>query len=195
MAGTGKSTIARTVARKFYDQGRLGASFFFSKGEGDISHAGKFFTSIAVQLANKSAIFKRYICEAIAEHGDIASQTLSDQWNHLIRLPLSKLEPGSFEPSLLLVIDALDECESDSDTQGIVRLLAEAKLLGMVKLRICMTSRPEVPIRYGFQNVPQVTHQDFVLHSISPHIVNHDISTFLKHSLKNIGQKRGLPRD
>jgi pantothenate kinase-related protein Tda10 len=28
MAGTGKSTIARTVAQTFHDQGRLGASFF-----------------------------------------------------------------------------------------------------------------------------------------------------------------------
>jgi hypothetical protein len=29
MAGTGKSTISRTVAKAFADQGRLGASFFF----------------------------------------------------------------------------------------------------------------------------------------------------------------------
>jgi hypothetical protein len=66
-AGTGKSTIARTVARKYHDQGRLGASFFFSRGAGDVSHAGKFFTSIAVQLANESRILRRYICEAIAK--------------------------------------------------------------------------------------------------------------------------------
>ena|ERR1700733_3138706 len=58
-AGTGKSTIARTVARKYHDQGRLEASFFFSRGAGDVSHAGKFFTSITVQLANKSRILRR----------------------------------------------------------------------------------------------------------------------------------------
>ena len=33
MAGTGKSTIARTVARTFHDQGRLGASYFFSRAQ------------------------------------------------------------------------------------------------------------------------------------------------------------------
>jgi hypothetical protein len=48
LAGTGKSTIARTVARKYSEQERLGASFFFSRGGGDVSHAGKFFTSIAL---------------------------------------------------------------------------------------------------------------------------------------------------
>ena len=36
MAGTGKSTIARTAARAFENEGRLGASFFFSRGEGDL---------------------------------------------------------------------------------------------------------------------------------------------------------------
>ena len=35
MAGTGKSTVARTVAWSFADEGHLGASFFFKKGEGD----------------------------------------------------------------------------------------------------------------------------------------------------------------
>jgi len=52
LAGTGKSTIARTAAREWYRQKRLGASFFFSRGGGDLSHAGKFVTSIAIQLAH-----------------------------------------------------------------------------------------------------------------------------------------------
>jgi hypothetical protein len=45
-AGTGKSTIARTVAHECYDKGCLGASFFFSRGKEDVSHAGKFFTTL-----------------------------------------------------------------------------------------------------------------------------------------------------
>ena len=44
MAGTGRSTIARTVARAFYDQGRLGASFFFSRGRRDLVEADNFFS-------------------------------------------------------------------------------------------------------------------------------------------------------
>jgi Mrp family chromosome partitioning ATPase len=50
MAGTGKSTIARTVARSFDDQGQLGASFFFKKGEGERGNAKRFFTTIARDL-------------------------------------------------------------------------------------------------------------------------------------------------
>ena len=35
IAGTGKSTVARTIASIFDDKGNLGGSFFFSKGGGD----------------------------------------------------------------------------------------------------------------------------------------------------------------
>jgi hypothetical protein len=51
MAGTGKSTIANTVARGYFEQGRLAASFIFSRGGGDVGNAQKFVTTIAVQLA------------------------------------------------------------------------------------------------------------------------------------------------
>ena len=40
MAGTGKSTISRTVASELAGKKRLAASFFFSRGQADISHAG-----------------------------------------------------------------------------------------------------------------------------------------------------------
>jgi hypothetical protein len=40
--------IICTVARKYFKEERLEASFFFSRGGGDMSYAGKFFTSIVV---------------------------------------------------------------------------------------------------------------------------------------------------
>ncbi|GAM42231.1 WD repeat protein [Talaromyces pinophilus] len=50
LAGTGKSTISRTVARNFQKQGLLGASFLFKRGEGDRGNAARFFPTIARQL-------------------------------------------------------------------------------------------------------------------------------------------------
>jgi hypothetical protein len=79
LAGTGKSTIARTVARRYFEQKRLGASFFFSRGGGDVGYAGKFFTSIAVQLAYNAPSLRRYISEAAEEQIDIINHSLRDQ--------------------------------------------------------------------------------------------------------------------
>ncbi|KAF2008755.1 hypothetical protein BU24DRAFT_359758, partial [Aaosphaeria arxii CBS 175.79] len=192
LAGTGKSTISRTVAREYHQQQRLGASFFFSRGGGDVGHAGTFATSIAFQLAHNVPASRQHIRSAVKERSDITNQSLRDQWRHLVLDPLSKLE-GSL--SYVLIVDALDECDDESDIQIIVQLLGEARSLERVRLRVFLTSRPEVPIRHGFFQIPNAEHQDFLLHNISPSIVDNDISLFLQHYLRIVGQERSLDVD
>ncbi|KAF2624120.1 hypothetical protein BU25DRAFT_296717, partial [Macroventuria anomochaeta] len=80
LAGTGKSTIARTVARRYFEEKRLAASFFFSRGGGDVGHARKFVTSIAVQLAHSVPALQQHISDAVAARSDIVGQLLRDQW-------------------------------------------------------------------------------------------------------------------
>lgn len=50
MAGTGKSTVSRTVAQTFADRGQLGGSFFFKRGERDRENASLLFTTIVHEL-------------------------------------------------------------------------------------------------------------------------------------------------
>ena len=180
MAGTGKSTIAHTVAREYHEKERLGASFFFTRGEGDLSGARKFFTSIAVQLAKKPPL-RTSICDAIAEHEDIADKAFRDQWTHLILRPLSKLAAGSIHSPLIIIIDALDECESQDDIRKIISLLPGARALKTIQLRVLVTSRPETPIRHGFDDVPKAKLHALVLHDISLFIVNEDIKIFFRY--------------
>jgi hypothetical protein len=195
LAGTGKSTIARTIARRYFEQGRLGASFFFSRDGGDVGHAGKFFTSIAAQLANNALPLQRGIYDAIAERNDIAGQSLRDQWNQLVFRPLSNLSGDSCPLSYILIVDALDECDNDSDIRIILQLLAEARSLKTVRLRVFLTSRPEIPIRHGFCQIPEAEHYDFVLHNIPSSTVDHDIFIFLEHNFRLIRQERSLDAD
>ena len=192
LAGTGKSTIARTVARNYYEKERLGASFFFSRGGGDLGHASKFCTTIAVQLANNIPTFHRLICDAVMEHGNIANLSLPDQWRQLVLQPLSKLSKDFCPSSYIVVIDALDECDNDDNIRVILHLLVEARLLKMIRLRFFLTSRPEIPVRYGFCQIPDGEHQDFVLHNISRSTVDHDIFIFLEYNLRLIRQERSL---
>ena len=189
LAGTGKSTIARTVARRYFEQKRLGASFFFSRGGGDVGHAGTFFTSIAVQLAYNAPSLRRHILEAAEEQINIANHSLGDQWRQLVLRPLSRLDERLSPSSYLLIIDALDECDNEDHIRTILQLLAEAQSLTTVRLRVFLTSRPEVPIRHGIYAILQAKHQDFVLYRIQPTIVNYDISLFLEYKLGIIGQE------
>jgi hypothetical protein len=186
MAGTGKSTIAHTIAREYYDKRRLGASFFFSRGGGDLGTASKVFTTIAVQLADMSPDLKRYICETLHENSHISNLGLYDQWEKLVLQPLSRVRESVFPLPLLLVIDALDECEGEDDVRLILRVLATANSMRGVQLRIFITSRPETPIRHGVHDIPETAHQDFILHGISQSTIQHDISIFFTYNLEII---------
>jgi hypothetical protein len=93
------------------------------------------------------------------------------------------------------VVDALDECEVDNDIRLILRLLAEAKALETVQLRIFITSRPETPIRLGFREMPEIVHYDLMLHSVPQQVIEHDISIFLRYELAKIKKDKSLEND
>jgi len=190
MAGTGKSTISRTIARELAEQKRLAASFFFARGKKDISHSRMFFTTIAAQLANSLPVLRISISDAIDNNSDIFQQGLREQWNQLILNPLKSAPTQSIQ--LVVVIDALDECDSMQDIQLILQLLAEAKDLETVRIKIFLTSRPEIPIFDGFRRLSGEAYQDFILHNIPLDTVNADISTFFLQKLSPLKAKHGL---
>jgi hypothetical protein len=178
MAGTGKSTIARTLAEELHGKGMLGASFFFTRGEGDVAHAGMLFTTIARQLTRFSAELEELVCESIKKNPDIYTEARNEQWKTLIQQPLSRTCPSSPPQILVIIVDALDECDSDDDMKGIVALLADAEAISPIKVRIVVTSRPETSIRLGFRKLPVILHRDLVLDDCPRDEVNADICLF-----------------
>ncbi|CAG9945162.1 unnamed protein product, partial [Clonostachys rosea f. rosea IK726] len=192
IAGTGKSTIARTVSGIFHEKGKLGGSFFFSKGGGDLNHANKLVTTLTRHLAEKIPSARGQIADAITDPEEIIHSSLRDQWNTLIIGPLSKIVS---DPPLtvLLVIDALDECDSEKDIQVILRILSTARLLSTIRLRIFITSRPENVIRRIVQKIPEEEREVFELHNISPELVERDLNIYFESSFTDIRDERGYP--
>ncbi|KAI9780999.1 MAG: hypothetical protein M1839_006438 [Geoglossum umbratile] len=177
-AGTGKSTIARTVAYEYHYKKCLAASFFFSRGKEDVSHAGRFVATIALQLAANFPVLRDLIYQAAT---NITSKTQKEQWKLVVQEPLSKLGNTSLRLPLILVIDALDECDDENDIKRILGLLFELK--GSI-LFDC--DRPETPIRLKFDSLPKIFHQDLILHEIPRKSVDSDISVFFQQKFQEI---------
>ena len=78
MAGTGKSTIARTVTQLLADNGQLGASFFFRKGEGERGNASRFFTTIVTDLIGNVPELISGIRKAVDANPAIPHKALKD---------------------------------------------------------------------------------------------------------------------
>ncbi|VUC27965.1 unnamed protein product [Clonostachys rosea] len=190
MAGTGKSTIARTVAaRLLQDQGgqRLAATFFFSRSETDRRKAGLLFGTIAGQLADGSPAYRDALFSALGDDPEISRRALREQWEKLILQPLTAAKETR---TIVLVIDALDECESEDDVSTIIRLLAESNGSGScpVKVKAFFTSRLEWPAELGFQQI-QGEYENIILHAVPNDVISSDISAFLTHELNRIREE------
>jgi WD40 repeat protein len=188
MAGTGKSTIALTIAREYFDNERLGASFFFSRGGGDLASARKFAVTIADQLAAVSPELRRHISNAVASNCRIHDLGLYEQWERLVLQPLSQLDPKLYPLPLLIVVDALDECDNEDDVRLLLQCLAAATAIESIQLRVFVTSRPDPPINLGFDNIPIEAHRDFILHDIEKSVVDNDLAVFYREKLADIRQ-------
>jgi energy-coupling factor transporter ATP-binding protein EcfA2 len=186
-AGTGKSTIARTVAGDLAEQDRLAASFFFKRNESDRGSADYLFTTIAAQLVLRLPAVAEHMRNAIETNPDIAAMALGEQFRKLILQPM-KAVPHGISRTMTVVIDALDECEGDQNTTAVIKLLLQTDRSAVVPLKFLVTSRFEPPIRLGFQGV-QNKFIEFPIHEIEQPLIKRDIAIFLRFRLDEIGQR------
>lgn len=192
MAGTGKSTISRTASARFRDKGMLGASFFLKRGGGDRGNAKKLFTTITKQLVTRVPRMMPSIKRAVDNDPRIAAKSLNEQFKKLILQPLLDLEQSTRQMyPIVVVIDALDECERGSDV--ILQLLPQVAEVKSISLRFFLTSRPEFSTKLGFRKVSSKDRRDLVLDEIPRPIIEHDISLFLKHKFATIREDRLIP--
>ncbi|KAF3223545.1 hypothetical protein TWF106_004935 [Orbilia oligospora] len=213
MAGTGKSTVSRTVARSLQTNGRLGGSFFFKRGEAGRSTGLLFVVTLAAQLARSlRGTMASSIRAVLKAEPDIPSRSIEEQFKKLIFGPLAEfkaLNPhdtraGTSQPSLrnsiktikrtrVMVVDALDECEGKGDVRVIIQQLARLKDLTEVDVRVFLTSRPDLPIIPTFQKLKEDTYEDLVLHKVPD--IEDDLSLYLKSEMSRIAGERHLPED
>lgn len=196
MAGTGKSTISRTAAKAFRGKNLLGASFFFKKGEADRGNATRFFSTIASQLQTRIPGMADHLRKVIDSEPQISTKSLNEQFERLILEPISCLKAANNQPSfLVVVIDALDECDNEKDIQVLLKLIPQLQASSSMHFRVFITSRPDLPIRLGFKDMEEHNYQDLILHLIPETDIEHDIRLFLKHRLAEIRKSRMLPQE
>jgi len=187
VAGIGKSTVAKTVAERAAKDGTLGASFFFSRDEDNRKSAKSFFNTLAYHLAYHHPVIAERINVTLEEDPELVERDPIQQFNRLIADPLQT--PIGGEDPIVLVVDALDECE-ENDAETILSLFAhKAPQIG--RLRIFITARPERHIRSIFTHYHN--HNQFHLHDIDQSIVEADIRAYLEFRLSTEQVHKSLP--
>ena len=194
LAGTGKSTIAQTIAERVFADGRLGASFFCWRGVEDRSTLRLIFPTLAFQLAQKYPAFRSSLIPLLRSNADVVHESLLSQMQTLIVEPLL-----AASVSTVIVIDALDECK-DEDPESAILLVLGQLVSEIPDVKFFITSRPEKHIMSGFRGplLNKATNV-FILHQVESSVIDNDIRHFFKHELSKLVRQpdtsEGWPTD
>ena len=181
LAGSGKSTIATTIANFFRGQNRLGAFVFCNRHLAERNEPSNVIRNIAYRLALFDPRIRDAITVAIHDLPTIAESPLRLQFDKLILEPLRKLP--STECPIIIVLDALDECGNTASRIRLLALLAEESARLPPFIRVLVTSRPEKDIRIAFIGRPHVTVHEIDIASESN---REDVAKFLRQQMTDI---------
>lgn len=179
LAGTGKTTIAYTIAKWCAERAILGATFFCSRSDIDCSDASKIIGTIAYQLARFHSPYEHLLSGVLHSDRFVVNAALPTQLAKLIVEPLHELSVTSPIPECVVLIDAADECSKKTATSSLLSsLLFHANSLRPV--RFLITSRPEKHITVPFNRLKfQDASGRLVLHLVELAQVTQDIELYL----------------
>jgi hypothetical protein len=177
MAGTGKTTIMYTFCQWLEENKRLGASFCCSRHSSSCCKASVIIPTIAYQLAQYSPPFRDALCSILEHDADTGKRDIGTQFRELLRGPMQKLREPISEGAVV-AIDALDECDNNSEVQLFLNTLLT--FASDLPIKFFVTSRPEHIIRAKMGgNMISILH----LHDIEQSVVEEDIKKYLKDEL------------
>ncbi|CAE6529802.1 unnamed protein product, partial [Rhizoctonia solani] len=199
-AGIGKSTIMTSVCNRLSEKGIPIVSFFCKRDDPALRDPLRLINSVAHGLACRYPPYGKRVAKAIQSNSELCTSHLRVRYEGLLKKPLSGIESVSPPPHFVL-IDAMDECESDDNRrqrmesddnrrQLIEHLLELSSLVPWLK--VIVTSRPNSDIRSFFDqpNTISVTRCDLQSYSAA-----NDIRAFINVTLGDIAIRDEWPAD
>lgn len=150
LAGSGKSALSTTIANTFRDSGQLGAFLFFDRDVTERSNPTVVIRTLAHQLGTSDPRIGATIRTSIERNPNITMSPLTRQFRKLVLEPLSELE---YNTTIVVVLDALDECGTADEREALLTVLTEDFIDIPLVLRIIITSRAELDIFNAFEYV------------------------------------------
>jgi len=154
-AGTGKSSIAHEIARRFKKMHRLTSSFIFLRKEQSKREAYHLFTTLARDLSDRYPSFKTALGRVVKDDSSlrVGTRDYGTLFESLILEPLKDLH---IVGPILVVIDALDESGDAIGRMGLHTFLAKNLIRLPSNFRVLITSRPEDGIEPALVRAPSV---------------------------------------
>ncbi|KAF5376955.1 hypothetical protein D9615_007256 [Tricholomella constricta] len=190
-AGTGKTTIALTVANMLSkDSTIFSASFFCSRESEGRSDARLIFPTFAYHFARCDVELRNRIVHVLIDLPDIGHALPRDQLPKLLVEPLRSVYTGTQRP-IVLILDALDECAGGRAPETILTALA-LEIQSVPFLKVFVSSRPTASTNDAFADETLRQRREvFVLHDVEEDVVDADIRDYM---VERLSKKAALRR-
>ena len=128
---------------------RLGGYISFSQNIEEKSNPADVIRTLAYQLSMFNAQIAHGISVAMEQDPHFAALSLQLQFQKLVVEPLCAMGAQSFQGPFLIIIDALDECGTAHEQEGILTLLVKGSRLFPSFVHILITSCPVYDIQWA----------------------------------------------
>ncbi len=185
VAGAGKSTVAHTIAHSCAKRDVLLSSFFFR--EGKTTTPKYLWSGVARSLAIRSKSYRQTLTSVLENRPSLATAAFDEQFRELILEPLRHGPPPVDSP-LIIVIDALDECDEVA-SQTLSELFRDSAP-GLPRcIKFFVTSRP-------VRMVDDYFHSSSSIHRMRIELSDHkNLGDCRKYIESQVSELKKLPRE
>ena len=183
LPGIGKTSLAHSICAILHERGHLAGAFFCRRDDGSLSEPRNILPTLIHKLAGIFPPFRSVVAERL--RNDLNLTPGSMKYTFLLEL-LHKL-PRRPKRTLILVIDALDECGNTKSRPSVLRALTDAATHAPW-LKIIITSRPEVDIEHFFNGLTQSSYVRYDL--TADHETTSDLRIFAQARFNTVASDR-----
>jgi len=140
--GIGKTSLAHSICGELDDRNQFAGAFFCQRDDTNSSEPRNILPTLIYQLAKTSLPFRSIVTEHLHKKQHTTPQSMQDT---LFLDFIRSIPPHSNPDTVVVVIDALDECGNTQSRPDILKVLIDAAALAPW-LKIIITSRPEADI-------------------------------------------------
>ena len=183
VVGSGKSTVAHTVAQRCSDEGYVVASFFFCRSTTWRDSSTRVVFTLATHLSKSSANYREKMEEALEKEPGLMAASVDRQFEKLVVDPAQQC---TVDQPVIIIADALDECNDREFVHVVCRYASQLPSV----FHFFLTFRPESDILSCFDDInTSVSRGNLDIHGVTS---RNDIGTYIGRRLSAIGTNRRL---
>ncbi|QRV93344.1 hypothetical protein RhiJN_21362 [Ceratobasidium sp. AG-Ba] len=192
LAGLGKSSVATSVCQQLDEHGTLGASFFCKRDSPELRDPCRALATIAYSLSVRWEAYGVALMKALQDEAELHTRQIRQRYEVMLGRPLRILaETQRPKDAMVIVVDALDECEREESRKQLLGCLQDMSQIAPW-LKVLVTSRPDSDIQAYFGQDKTNWYSSY---NLLKYPADADILLYVRKQLEQLEHHDGWPKE